>query len=145
MSAGLREVLRERIPLTRALGLEVERASPALVRLGFPLEPNHNHKDTAFGGSLYAAAVLAAWGLLWCACRETGVEAEAVVASSSERFLRPVSSGFSAECTSDPDALKRLCEEVRAHGSGRIRLKSAILCGGDLCLAFEGTFVLDGA
>lgn len=142
LKAALKAVLLERIPLTLALGLDVEEAGAGRLRLRFPLAPNHNHKDTAFGGSLYCAAVLAAWGLLWCACREAGVDAEAVVASSSERFLRPVHGDFTAECEADAAELRKLLDEIREHGSGRLRLKSRILCQNDFCMAFDGAFIV---
>lgn len=126
------------------MGLAVEEATPSLVRLAFPLAPNHNHKNTAFGGSLYCAGVTAAWSLLWCALRESGLKAQVVVASSTERFLRPAAGDFTAECTAADGALHDALVQLRSEGKAKLRLKSRVLCGDDVCVAFEGTFALIG-
>ena len=55
----LRNVLHEEIPLTKAMGVEVNSYDGHCLVLSAPLDPNTNHKDTAFGGSLYSLAVLA--------------------------------------------------------------------------------------
>ena len=56
----LEEYLRERIPLSRAMAVEVRAADATGVELYAPLAPNINHRDTVFGGSASAVAILAA-------------------------------------------------------------------------------------
>jgi len=57
--------LHEQIPLTRAMGVRVRSWDGEKLWLSAPLEPNHNHLGTAFGGSLSALATLAGYSLLW--------------------------------------------------------------------------------
>lgn len=144
MKELLQKTLWHEIPLTRAMGLQVEEASSGLVRLRFPLEPNHNHKMTAFGGSLYSAAVLAGWGVAWCALRERGVAAQVVVAGSVERFVKGVSGDFMAECDSDPGIWGDALRVLQRKGRARVVLESRVLCGGDVCVDFQGTYGLIG-
>ena len=47
------------------MGIDVVAAGPDGVTLGAPLEPSINHRDTVFGGSAAAVAILSAWGLLF--------------------------------------------------------------------------------
>ncbi len=63
----LERYLQDRIPLSRAMAVEVRTASPAGVTLFAPLAPNINHRDTVFGGSASALAILAAWSALLAA------------------------------------------------------------------------------
>ena len=47
----LQRYLHERIPLARAMEVEVRALASDGVELGAPLAPNINHRDTVFGGS----------------------------------------------------------------------------------------------
>jgi len=138
----LERVLLSEIPLTRALGLRVEQAGPNLVRLAFPLEPNHNHKQTAFGGSLYAALVTAGWSLAWCLLNEKGIKAQIVIASGRERFIRAVTSDFTAECLADAAEVELALAELASRGKARLRLKATVWCQGEACVEFDGTYAL---
>jgi thioesterase domain-containing protein len=78
MERQLQQILTERIPLTQAMGLQVREAGARVV-LAFPLALNHNHKCTAFGGSLYSAAVLAGWAWLEAAMLRRGWQGHLVI------------------------------------------------------------------
>ncbi|MGH7442286.1 MAG: YiiD C-terminal domain-containing protein [bacterium] len=143
MRSELWTLLLQRVPLTRTLGVEVEEASPSLVRLGFPLKPNLNRQKTAFGGSLYAAAVLAGWSLLWCVLKEKRLgDADIVIASSGERFVRPVSGRFVAECSAPRGTFDLGIKTLRHRGMARADLETEVLCDSKPCLYFKGTYGL---
>jgi thioesterase domain-containing protein len=144
MKELLQEALLEEIPLTKAMGLVVEEAGPDLVRLALPLQPNHNHKQTAFGGSLYSAAVLAGWGVLWCALKERGLRAQVVISGSGERFLRAVDADFSSECVVAPGGLDLAFKTLERKGLARVQLDCVVFCKGEACVAFQGSFALVG-
>ncbi|MFB3040360.1 MAG: YiiD C-terminal domain-containing protein, partial [Candidatus Poribacteria bacterium] len=63
--SALEEYLHEHIPLSKAIGVKVVEADSAGVTLSAPLAPNINHRETVFGGSASAVAILAAWTLLY--------------------------------------------------------------------------------
>jgi thioesterase domain-containing protein len=142
MKALLQETLLHEIPLTASLGLTVQEASASLVRLHFPLEPNHNHKQTAFGGSLYSAAVLAGWSVAWCALQERGLKAQVVIVDSGERFLKAVTADFTAECGVDQAQIDAALKMLARKGKAKLELESVVLCQGEACLAFKGTYGL---
>ncbi len=56
---GIESYLHREIPITAAMGIRVESYNEKELVLTAPLEPNHNHLGTAFGGSLSAIATLA--------------------------------------------------------------------------------------
>lgn len=144
MRQELEKVMRAEIPLAAAMGALVDEASGEGVRLNFPLAPNHNHLRSGFGGSLYSAAVLSGWGLLWCAAQERGVEVQVVIAHGAERFMAPVSADFRAECTADALALDKAFRTLARRGRAGLELDCVVFCGLEACMAFRGTFGLMG-
>ena len=60
----LQAFLRERIPLSDAMQVSVRSISAGQVVLSAPIAPNLNHRDTVFGGSASALAILAAWSVV---------------------------------------------------------------------------------
>lgn len=61
IEADLQAYLHRQIPLSAAMQVSVVSATLDSVVLSAPLAPNINHKYTAFGGSVSALGILAAW------------------------------------------------------------------------------------
>src|SRR3989344_2448014 len=57
----------------------VVEASPHQVVLSAPLAPNINHRETVFGGSASAVAILAAWSMLHLRLSAEGLGSRLVV------------------------------------------------------------------
>ncbi|AIE88184.1 YiiD C-terminal domain-containing protein [Fimbriimonas ginsengisoli] len=139
---ALQRYLHEHIPLTAAMGVNVEHADESRVVLSAPLAPNINHRNTAFGGSIGAIATVAAWAWLhWHAARFP-FSVRLVVRSSRVEFLLPIEGDFTAICERPPD------DEIRGYeasllrrGKGRIELHARLEQGGQVCATFTGTFV----
>ena len=90
------EFFYDKIPITRAMGVRVTKYDGDHLRLAAPIALNHNHLGTAFGGSLSALAILAAYGLIWL---EIGDKTAHVVIRKSElSFRRPVRREIVAIC-----------------------------------------------
>jgi thioesterase domain-containing protein len=94
---SLQRFFEAKVPPAVAMGVRVLESTPQRVRLAFPLSPNLNHHNTAFGGSLSAAGILAGWALLHVRLAAEGIEAATVVAESRTRYLAPVEGDFEAE------------------------------------------------
>src|ERR1700761_7246453 len=86
----LQEGIDREIVLAKPMGVIVESADDTAVVLRAPLERNANHKGTAFGGSLYALAVLAGWAWLTRDLAAHDYDAQAVIQESNMRFLAPI-------------------------------------------------------
>jgi thioesterase domain-containing protein len=61
-AAELQKYLEDHIPIVQANGFRVVSADPDRVVIGGRLADHVNHRDSAFGGSLSTALILAAWG-----------------------------------------------------------------------------------
>ena len=137
----LQKRIDREIALAKSMGVIVESADDAGVILRAPLAPNANHKGTAFGGSLYALAVLAgwAWASRYLAAHE--LAADAVIQESSMRFLAPVHGELRASievpAAAEIDKFYRML--VRA-GRGRIRLRVDLHHQETLAAVFDGLF-----
>jgi len=140
--ARLLAVLHRAIPLSRALGVTVRACTPACVILDAPLAPNHNHRGTAFGGSLSAVALLAGYGLVWAALERGSRRAAVLVHESATRYLRPVTRDFSARCDAPGDArLEEFVATLDRRRRSRIVLDARIHEAGAVAVAFRGSFV----
>ena len=105
-----------------------------------PVALNSNHLRTAFGGSINAAATLAAYGFLWLELNDAA--AHVVVAESSIRFLRPVRETIRATCLRPADSeLKKFGTEFRKKGKARIALRVHVVENAETAAEFEGLFV----
>ena len=133
--------LHEQIPLSLAMGVRVESFDESALTLTAPLGPNHNHLGTAFGGSLGAIALLAGYGLLWLEIKDRACHI--VVRSSTTDYRRPVRGRLHAVCRR-PDAsdLVHLRQTFLKKGKARIRLQVDVVDDGEVCVAFEGVFVI---
>lgn len=136
--AAMEKFLHERIPLTRAMGVRVISNAAHRFAIEAPVDLNHNHLQTAFGGSINAVATLAGYGFLWLELRET---AHVVIASSSIRFLRPVTEMIHAVCVQPPDLdWKNFRATFQQKGKARLNLKVSVEENEIRSAEFEGIF-----
>jgi len=139
----LQDVLHAEIPLTRAIGIRVSAYTGDTLTLAAPLEPNTNHKSTAFGGSLYSVAVLAGWGLLYLRLRDLDVSAHIVIHETQVRYLRPVTGELVATARLAPgESLERGVTLFQRRGRARIGLDAHVVQGGEAAVAFRGAYVI---
>lgn len=139
----LQGYLHKNIPITSALGLEVDSVSLNKVVLSAPFSKNLNHKMTVFGGSLHAVATMACWCLLEINLEKIcGGGFQIVIANSNVDFLAPVEADFKAEaCKPDHAAWERFLKTFERMGKARITVRSTISHGHKLCVDYTGVFV----
>jgi len=142
--ADLRATLANEMPVTQHLGIEVLGRQDGAPVLRAPLAANRNHQGTAFGGSLNAIATLACWSAIWLALREAGVPGVVVIQDSAIRYLRPVTTDFTATADLGPDKLEKLLETLRRRGRGRITVAATVLDASGPAVTFTGRYVVEG-
>ena len=143
MSArDLTAFLHEKIPLTRAMGLQVVETGARLV-LEAPLGPNVNHLGSAFGGSLHALPTLACYAVLWTLLYEAGIDGHVVVKHSSANYRQPVKDTIRAiSLRPTPELAAAFMADLRRNKKARMEL-TAIVEGenGKPAVEYSGTFV----
>lgn len=117
----LTQTLHHEIPLSQTLGIALLDYHGHTLRVSAPLAPNINHKQTAFGGSLYAVAVLAGWSLvnlrLAAFAENLPGRCEVVIYHSDMRYLNGVNDDFIARVEqSDGLRADRFIQRLMRHG-----------------------------
>lgn len=144
-TAELIAILRDKIVLYEHLGIDVLEVSPSRVRFQVSLAKNRNHKGTAFGGSLYAVGVLAAYALVLAGLKQRAIQTENIVIAKGEiQYLRPVETDFEVISQfSSQESADAFYAELQATGRARTRIRSQIVAeGGSLKASLSGDFVV---
>ena len=144
MAAALERTLHGEIPISHAMGVRVAGYDGTTLKLSAPLAPNINHKCTAFGGSLYALAVLCGWGMLHLKLAEAGLHKHIVIQESNIRYLLPVDQDMQAECRLDEAALQPFLRTLARHGRARLSLDVVIRHNNQPAVEFSGRYVVHG-
>jgi len=138
------EFLLGQIPLTRAMGLRVVPDAEHGLAIEAPVALNHNHLQTAFGGSINAVATLASYAFLWLELDDAAVHV--VIRASQIRFLRPIRETIRAVCLPPGrEAMERFRAALGVGGKARLDLRVRVEESGVLTAEFGGSFLALGA
>jgi len=139
----LQKYIHSNIPLTKAMGITVQEATKHRVILEAPLEPNMNHKKTAFGGSLHSLATLSCWSLVFMNLKDKNIPVEIVISKSEIKYLAPVTNNFKVEChLQNKEKFSHFEQTLAKHGKARIRLNAQIYEGNTLAVDYWGEFAV---
>ena len=143
--AELETYLHDHIPLSRAMAVRVASISDAKVVLAAPLAPNINHRDTVFGGSASALAILSAWSLLHLRLTAAGQPSRVVIQRNSMDYLAPIAGDFTATATLGQDATwAGFLRMLTRKGLARITVGAVLDFEGRLAGRLSGEFVAFG-
>jgi len=138
----LQKYLHEHIPISKAMGVEVLEATVNGVTLCAPLYPNINHRETVFGGSSTAVAILSAWSLLYLRLKCENITRHIVIQKSTMTYECPITGTFTASSViRDPAAWFRFITMLRRKNRARMRVHSILHCNGRKVGELEGDFV----
>ncbi|QIF04047.1 YiiD C-terminal domain-containing protein [Roseimicrobium sp. ORNL1] len=148
------EYLHAQIPITRAMGVGIESYEPTTGHLVLtaPLQVNHNHLGTAFGGSLSALCTLAGYALLWLElARQSNddidgspaTQAHVVVKESTISYRRPVKDSLIRVVCERPDTdvMSTFHHQFSQKGKARVVLSCSVIESGQISVVFTGTYV----
>jgi len=140
---ALQNVLHTEIPITRRIGIQVEHCEINRIVLTAPLDPNINHKCTAFGGSLYSVAVLAGWGYIYNNMSIHKLDGHIVIQHSDVNYKAPVDGQIRAECKmEEPENLYRFIKTYKRKGRARLELQVKIFFNNTEAMVFNGQYVV---
>jgi thioesterase domain-containing protein len=140
--ASLQTYLHEHIPLSLAMQARVVSIDPDELTLGAPLAPNINHRDTVFGGSASALAILSAWSLLHTRLHAEKIRCRLVIQRKNVEYGAPILGDFTASARlTDPADWAPFLRMFSRRGRARIAVSSTLESGGELVGHFQGEFV----
>jgi thioesterase domain-containing protein len=138
----LERYLHDHIPLSRAMQVSVLDVQPDYVILSAPLAPNINHRDSVFGGSAAAVAVLAAWSLVHTRLLAAALPSRLVIQRNTMQFAMPITGTFTARSfLTDEQLWERFTRLLKRKGKARISVSCTLDFAGREAGYFEGEFV----
>jgi len=146
MSApALQQYLHEHIPLSKAMQVSVVSVLPESVVLRAPLEPNINHRETVFGGSASAVAILAAWSLLHMRLHAAGIDCRLVIQRNTMDYGLPIAGEFTARSSlQHPEDWPLFLRMLTRKGKARVAVATILEYAGQVVGRFTGEFVALG-
>ena len=143
--AGLTAYLYEHIPLSKAMAVEVMRAEVDGIVLRAPLAPNINHRETVFGGSASALAILSAWCLLYVRLQQAGLRSRVVIQRNSMQYQHAIVDRFEAHAAiADAEQWQRFVRILARKHRARINVGASLYCQDKQVGELEGDFVALG-
>ncbi len=131
----LEQRIREGIPIAAQMGFRVRSLSDDGITVAGGGEQNHNVHGSAFAGSLYAIATLAAWGLVQSRLPEG---AELVMARGEIEYRKPVIGDIFAHCNIDRKTFDSFLDNLQLKGRARLTARSIIESEGGVAAEFNG-------
>lgn len=105
-----------------------------------PLNPNINHKGTAFGGSLYAACTAACYALIYSRQIQSKLEdRDLVIIEGQMKYIKPVKGDFTVKASLDEKHWQSLVESLKMKKPEKLLVTCEI---GDGAAVFQGQFAL---
>jgi thioesterase domain-containing protein len=138
----LERYLHDHIPLSKAMSVSVVAVDEKGVTLQAPLAPNINHRETVFGGSASALAILAAWSLLHTRLQLCGIACRLVIQRNTMEYDLPVAGAFSAESMlMRPVDWDRFIKILKRRGRARISVAATLRFDDQTVGRFTGDYV----
>lgn len=147
LAAHLRELqntLEHEIPMCRMMGIRVVSGGDDGLTLELPLDPNRNHRQTAFAGSLNAVCTVAGWGTTFLLLRELNQAGDIVIRRSAIRYQQPVDwREIVARCHPVTQSTREYFREMlEEKGQGKLDLMVDIANGDQTAVVFHGSYVV---
>ncbi len=145
----LEQLLKSEIPLSQAMNfsdLKIKRDpvdSLERLVLSLPLMENKNHKGTLFGGSQYAGAALACYGLFLWSLRQIGIESKDLVIAQGEiKYIAPITADALIEARwPSLNEKEKFLQALKSKKRARISMSADLSVKGKTCAVFSGQFV----
>lgn len=138
--AVMNAFLHGEIPLTKVMGMTCVAWDGRAVTLTAPLEPNVNHADTAFGGSISTMGIMAGYCLAHLLLAERRISNRLLIQQSSVEFLRPIDDQMTSRACAPADAAAFI-ELLQKKRRARLTITSEVSCKGMLAARHTGIYV----
>jgi len=140
----LQATLEREIPMSAQMGIRVHDGGSAGLVMRLPLNPNRNHQQTAFAGSLNALCTITGWGSIYLLLRELGRRGNIVIRRSTIKYQEPViSSEIYARCLPvRPADQQYFLEMLDDKGQAKLDLTVEVAGADGPAVSFQGSYVV---
>ena len=140
----LQATLEREIPMSAQMGIRVHGGGPDGLVMRMPLNPNRNHQQTAFAGSLSALCTIAGWGYVYLLLRELGRTGNIVIHRSTIKYAEPVmTSEIYALCrAATPAETQYFLEMLDDKGQTKLDVSVEVAGKNGPAVSFRGSYVV---
>ena len=137
------DYLHSEIPITRKMGIEVQKLTTNEVKLKAPIALNTNHMKSAFGGSVDSLFLTAGWSYIRLVVDHFDPLPLIIGNKARTTFQRPITQDFSAQLViPDKKEVDKFLDEYKRFGKARISLEAVIKDDGKTYAVFKGDYVV---
>lgn len=142
----LQVTIDREIPMCGQMGIRVESCEDDALAMSAPLEPNRNHQQTAFAGSLNALCTVTGWGSVWLLLRESERQGNIVIRRSAIKYLQPAQTARILARSLPIGQLERthFVEMLAEKGQSKIDVHVHVGERGSPAVSFHGSYVVLG-
>ena len=120
------------IPILKEMGMEIRKVEKNESLIHFPLQPNHNHKGTAFGGSIYAACTAACYALIYSRQIQSQIaDRDLVITQGEIKYKKAVKQDFFARAELVEPDWQSLLESLKNRRPEKLMMTCFIYSGSD--------------
>lgn len=145
MRKNIQNIIEKEIPIVKSMGVEFVDFQEDSCTISVPIGPNHNHKGTVFGGSLYSACTSACYGLMYSIQINKKLdEFDLVIGEGSIRYQKPVHSDFQVKSQIKLSDLDVFVNKLGKNGFGKINITAYVFIQDEaihLC-EYSATFIM---
>jgi thioesterase domain-containing protein len=140
----LQSKLEREIPMCAQMGIRVHANGTEGLVMRMPLDPNRNHQQTAFAGSLSALCTIAGWGSVYLLLRELGRGGSIVIRRGTIRYQEPVTSPeILARCLPvSAEARQYFLEMLDDKGQTKLDVTVEVAGSDGPAVSFHGSYVV---
>lgn len=137
--------IEKEIPITQNMGVQFLEFTKDSCHTSVPLAPNHNHKGTAFGGSLFSVCTATAYGLMYSLqIKEKIIDYDLVIGEGTIKYLKPVTADFEVRASIHFSDWEAMLKRIERSSFGKIKVRAQVFLPESrtvLC-EYSGTFIL---
>jgi thioesterase domain-containing protein len=139
----LQATIEREIPLCAQMGIAVRSFDDRGLVVEAPLQPNRNHRGTAFAGSLNALCTTAGWGHVYLLLQRQDLTGGVVIRRSSIKYLKPVDVPVIAARSLPVVSVAEtyFLEMFREKGQAKLDLSVEIVTADEVAVSFFGSYV----
>lgn len=141
--AEAQDYIYTNIPITKAMGMRIEKLSNNEVQLSLPIDKNINHRGSAFGGSIDSLFLTTGWAFIRFLIDHYTPTPIIVGSRGETSFIKPVLTDFVSQLEMpDEVEIQKFLSTFERFGKARITLKAGIYEDDELYASFEGDYVV---
>jgi thioesterase domain-containing protein len=137
-------MLEREIPMCAQMGIRVHDSGVVGLVMQMPLDPNRNHQQSAFAGSLSALCTIAGWGSVYLLLKELRRSGSIVIRRGAIRYHEPVTSPQILACCLPvtSEARQYFLEMLDDKGQAKLDVTVEVAGTDGPAVAFHGSYVV---